>query len=187
LTVLSTIAAGAQLAGGVVDRKHRVLSVLRQDCCQGAQPGGARDEAGGVVEGDALVVLEDEEDGALDADLLGVRSGEAVEGVLGVGTERAEPSGQVRLSVLQASQICGELGEVPAGCPVVALGLGLQWSGFAFGQPCPRTSMAGSGSVMMCSSQSCRRHMSPGWSARAGTAACLNAMGAFAQSPPAPT
>jgi hypothetical protein len=67
-------ATGAQLARGVVDGEHGVLPVLGQHCRERAQPGRTRQQAGRVVEGDALMALEDEQDGALHADLLGVGS-----------------------------------------------------------------------------------------------------------------
>jgi hypothetical protein len=108
--------------------------MLRHDDGQGAQAGGAGELACLLVKRDPVVLFEGEEDGALDADLLGVGGGEAVEGVLGVGTEGAEPSGEVRFAVLEASEVGGEACEVAAGGAVVALGLGLQRSGFALGQ-----------------------------------------------------
>jgi hypothetical protein len=83
------------------------------------------------------VLLERQQDGALDADLLGIGRRQPVEGVLGVRPERAEPSRQVRLAVLEASQVGGEAGEVSASGAVVALGLGLQRAGLALRQSWP--------------------------------------------------
>jgi hypothetical protein len=73
-----------------------------------------------VAERDAVVALEHEQDGALDADLLGVGRREPVEGVLGVETERAEPAGEVRLAVLESSEVGGEAGEVASGASSTA-------------------------------------------------------------------
>jgi hypothetical protein len=102
----------AQLAGLVVDPEHRVLPTLRHDDDQGAQAGGAWELAGLLVEGDPSVLLERQEDGALDADLLGDGRGESIEGVLGVRAEAAEPARQVGFSVLQAPEVGGEPREV---------------------------------------------------------------------------
>jgi hypothetical protein len=66
-------AAGSQLGGFVVDREHGVLAVLGEDGGERTQSGGAGELAGLRVEGDPAVVFEGEEDGALDADLLGRR------------------------------------------------------------------------------------------------------------------
>jgi len=119
-------ATGPQLRGLVIDREHRVLPMLRQHDRQCAQAGSARQLAAVLVQRDPPMVLQREQDGALDTDLLGVRRRQAVEGVLGIGTERAEPSGEVRFAVLQPPQVGGEAGEVAAGGAVVALGLGLK-------------------------------------------------------------
>jgi hypothetical protein len=86
------------------------------------------------------VLFEREEDGALDADLLGVGGGESVEGVLGVGAEGAESSGEVGFSVLQASEVGGEACEVAPGGAVVAFGLGFQRAASPLVSRGPRTS-----------------------------------------------
>ena len=86
------------------------------------------------------MVLEDQEDGALDADLLGVGGGEAVEGVLGVGAEGAESPRQVCLAVLQASEVGGEACEVAPGGTVVALSLVSSGRASPFVRRGPRTS-----------------------------------------------
>jgi hypothetical protein len=154
---------------------------------RGRAAGGARERAGGVVERDALVVLEDEEHGALDADLLGVRGRQSVEGVLGVGAERAEPPCQVRLSVLQPPQVGGELGEVASGSLVVALGLRFQWSCFAFGQPRPEDLDGGIGIGHDVPLSLMQETDVSRWSMRAGNREPFERVGAFAQSGPVPT
>jgi hypothetical protein len=108
---------------------------LSQDGGERAQAGRAGQLAGLFVERDPAMLLEREEDGALDVDFLGVGGGEAVEGVFGVGAEGAESSGEVDFAVLPASEVGGEACEVASGGAVVAFGLVLQWAGFAFGQP----------------------------------------------------
>jgi hypothetical protein len=111
----------AQLRGRVVDGQHRVLAVLAEDGGEGPQPGRARQLAGLVAQRDPLVVLQHQEDRALDADLLRVGGGQPVERVLGVRTEGAEPSGEMRLTVLQAPEVGGEAREVAPGGAVMAL------------------------------------------------------------------
>jgi hypothetical protein len=81
------------------------------------------------------VALEHQEHGAVDADLLGVRGREPVEGVLGVRAEGGKAAGEVRFSVLEAAQVGGEAGQVATGGAVVALGLVLQRAGLALRQP----------------------------------------------------
>jgi hypothetical protein len=96
----------------VVDGEHGVFAVRGEDGGERAQPCGSGQLAGLVGQRDPLVVLEDEEDGAVGADLLGVGGGQAVEGVRCVGAEGAEASGEVCFSILEASEVGGEPGEV---------------------------------------------------------------------------
>jgi hypothetical protein len=56
-------------------------AVLGEHRGERAQAGGARQLAALICQRDPVVVLEHQQDGALDADLLGVGSGESVEGV----------------------------------------------------------------------------------------------------------
>jgi hypothetical protein len=76
-----------------------------------------------VVHEFSSMAVQDQEDGTLGADLPGVDRRKSVEGVLGVGAEGAEASGEVRFAVLQAPQIGGEPCEVAPRGAVVALGL----------------------------------------------------------------
>ncbi|MEA2271823.1 MAG: hypothetical protein QOI98_531, partial [Solirubrobacteraceae bacterium] len=156
-------AAGPELAGLVVDREHRVLPMLRHDHGERAQPGRSRELAGLLVQRDPAVLLKREQNSALDADLLRVGRGQSVEGVLGVGAEGAEPSGEVGFSVLKASEVGGEACEVAAGGAVVAFGLGLQRAGFALGQ-------SGSEDFLLVGHGVCSpvmgRHLSPEWCGR---------------------
>jgi hypothetical protein len=108
--------------------------VLGENGGQGAQAGCAGQLACLIAQRDALVAFEHQQHGSLDADLLGVGRRQAVEGVFGVGTERAESARQMRLAVLQASEVGGEAGEVAAGGAVVAFGLVFQRAGLALDQ-----------------------------------------------------
>jgi hypothetical protein len=60
------------LGGFVVDREQRVLPLLGEHNGQGAQAGGAAQLTGLLFKRDPAVLFECEQDGALDADLLGV-------------------------------------------------------------------------------------------------------------------
>jgi hypothetical protein len=127
-------APGAQQPGPVVDREHRVLAVLGHDDRERAQPGRARELACLIVKRDAPVAFKHEQDGALDADLLGIGGRQPIEDVLGVDAERAEPSRQMSLAILQAPQVGSEPCEIAPGRAEVTLGLILQRPGLTLRQ-----------------------------------------------------